>query len=483
MNITKGSQPTERPPGTLRAVHFPQLAVMDEGTKEGWLSRVMHADGGDVQELPRSIFGQFVDMPGHDGAVPVGALHEVKFDFESDPKILSGKGWLVDDENGRRMALGILSKSLRHNSVDLAEIQLEIEIVWNDDMSDYDVVAHFVKWKLAKTTFVSTPAHPNAHGVLTDDEVTAALGEIMASAEWDPMDPLVIDCPSVVAFDLKRPHIEVTAGLAGTRPSWDYFHIPEPDVATPHTVEDADEDGFIPVYGHLAQWDQCHQGVLGQCIIPPRPSDSYTSWNKSGVLTDNGKVWTGPLCLYGGHHPLADVGSEKAMAKAYLQLADGVENAWADVHMIAGQIGPWYCGYVRPGRSDVDVANARASRVSGHWLGDKLKFAVCVNAEGYDNGDGELELEVAAGLDGIITNTEGEIVELFASLPPCSAPVKPTEPASGDVERFVVQGTEITFENIDTGSPTVTVARSVDVDAEVALAELELDDDDEVFVG
>jgi len=473
MNVTKGSQPLERPPGTLRAVHFPQLAVMDEGTKEGWLSRVMHAAGGDVQELPRSIFGQFVDAPGHDDAVPVGALHEVKFDFESDPKILSGKGWLVDDENGRRMALGILSQSLRHNSVDLSEIQLEIEIVWNDDMTDYDVVAHFVKWKLAKTTFVSTPAHPNAHGVLTDDEVTAALNEIMASADWDPDEPLIVDCPSIVAFDVKRPHVEVTAGLT-PRPSWDYFHIQEPDVATPLTVEDADEHGFIPVYGHLAQWDQCHQGVLGQCIIPPRPDDNYASWNKSAVLSDDGKVYTGPLCLYGGHHPLAEVGSEKAMAAAYLRLADDIDNAWADVRMTAGRIGPWFSGYVRPGRTEHDVVAARASRVSGHWLGPKLKFAVCVNAEGYDNGDGELE--VAAALDGFRLNEEGEVVELFASLPPCSAgkPVGNIEIAS--TERFVVQD----LADDSTGEPW---PEQITHEAEVALAELELDDEDEVFVG
>lgn len=476
MNITLGSQPTEKPPGTLRAVHFPQLALLDEGTKEGWLSRVLHADGGGVQELPRSIFGQFVDAPGHSGAVPVGALHEVTFNFEAAPKLLGpAKGFLADDENGRRQALSIMNSSLRHNSVDLGEVTVEIEVIWNADMSDYDIVAHFTHWKLAKTTFVSTPAFPDARGELTDDEVMAALTEIMASSAWDADAPLIVDCPSIVAFDLKRPHIEITAG-ASPKPSRDYFFIAEPAEPTPLTVEDADAHGFYPVYGHLAQWDQCHVGILGECIIPPRPPDNYASWNTNGVLTDNGKVYTGPLCLRGGHHPMAEVGSKAAMAKAYLQLADNIDNAWADVRVTEGVIGPWLSGYVRPGTSDRDIIAARASGVSGHWLGEKLAFAVSVNARGYPI-DGPVELEIAAAMTGFTLDGDGAVVELFAGLPPC-ADIPAPSVTEAAVEQFVIQGT-VVFENVD---PEVFALLMGD-DADVAAAELELDDDDEIPVG
>lgn len=460
MNVTFGSQPTEKPPGTLRAVHFPQLALMDEGTKEGWLSRVLHADGGGTQELPRSIFGQFVDAPGHSGAVPVGALHEVTFDLESSPKLLSGKGWLADDENGRRQALSIMNASLRHNSVDLGGVTVEVEVVWNADMTDYDIVAHFVKWDLAKTTFVSTPAFPDARGELPDDEVMAALTEIMASGGWDPDEPLVVDCPSIVAFDIKRPHIEITAGAA-PKPPWELFYMPEAEVITHNTVEDVGDDGFIPVYGHLGSWESCHDGVLGTCLMIPRPDDNYASWNKRRVETDNGPVFTGPLCLRGGHHSIADVG-KAGLAKAY----DDVNNAWADVRIIPGVLGPWYSGYIRPGTADNDVIAARASSVSGHWIDGKLKFIVSVNAPGFDIPG---PVELAASMAGFRLDTEGEVVELFAGLPPCSTPKPATADPGGILERFVVQ--------------QLADPASIDFHVDVALAEMELDEGDDVPVG
>ena len=385
--------------------------------RRGGCRGVLHADGGGVQELPRSIFGQFVDAPGHSGAVPVGALHEVTFNFESAPKLLGpAKGFLADDENGRRQALSIMNSSLRHNSVDLGEVTVELEVIWNADMSDYDLIAHFVNWKLAKTTFVSTPAFPDARGELTDDEVMAALTEIMASGGWDADAPLIVDCPSVVAFDIQRPHIEVTAG-ASPKPSWDMFYMPEAEVITHNTVEDVGPDGFIPVYGHLGSWESCHDGVLGSCLMMPRPDDNYASWNKRRVETDNGPVFTGPLCLRGGHHSMAEVGSAKAMAAAY----DDVNNGWADVRIIPGVLGPWYSGYVRPGTADNDVIAARASSVSGHWINGKLKFIVSVNAPGYDIPG---PVELAASMAGFRLDDDGAVVELFAGLPPCARPAR-----------------------------------------------------------
>ena len=59
---------------------------------------------------------------------------------------------------------------------------------------------------------------------------------------------------------------------------------------------------------------------------------------------------------------------------------------------------------------------ARASRLSGHWIGDRLKAIVSVNAEGFDvAGDPEAEFIASAG-DGFAFRTTGEELELVAGL-------------------------------------------------------------------
>ena len=54
--ITFGQQPTEAPPGTFRPVHFPLLTPLDEGTKEGFVSRKLSSDGGRARDgMPLTI--------------------------------------------------------------------------------------------------------------------------------------------------------------------------------------------------------------------------------------------------------------------------------------------------------------------------------------------------------------------------------------------------------------------------------------------
>jgi hypothetical protein len=109
-------------------------------------------------------------------------------------------------------------------------------------------------------------------------------------------------------------------------------------------------------------------------------------------------------------------GHRRAKNGDYVSAYGGIENAWADVRVIAGVHGPWISGIVRPGVEDTKVYAARASRISGHWIGDRLKAIVSVNAEGFDvPGSGlsnTVEFEFA-------TNEDGEIAELVASFPSC----------------------------------------------------------------
>jgi hypothetical protein len=135
------------------------------------------------------------------------------------------------------------------------------------------------------------------------------------------------------------------------------------------------------------------------------------------VLTDRGIVNTGPIFAYGGHRPGRGVAD---LEQAY----GGIENTWADVRIVEGRLGPWISGVVRPGVDDATVYAARASRISGHWLGGKLKAIVSVNAEGFEvPGGDDLYDDLAAGFG--FRMDEAGVCELVASFPPCLDPGTP----------------------------------------------------------
>jgi hypothetical protein len=200
----------------------------------------------------------------------------------------------------------------------------------------------------------------------------------------------------------------------------------------------------------------------------PLPRDGYASFNKPGVLTDKGIVPTGPIMAYGGHRK----------ANGRVELVDaygGIENAWADVRIIEGKLGPWVSGIVRPGTSPETVYAARASRISGHWLGNKLKAIVSVNAEAYDVPGPDEDLVLSAG-DHFAFRTVGEELELVASLG-APDPVESTIPMTltqGDIAAIAKA-----FSDSQNQSPTpVTKAEDDDLHA-ILLASLLIDDEDD----
>lgn len=380
MKTQYGARLATRPEGMLREIIFPALAFTDVFTGD---RRILERDGGGVRELPLTIWGQFVNDMGHSSAVIIGALHEVTFDEDG---VISGHGWLLDDENGRTAVKYLKTQSMRGNSVDLADVEAHYE--W-DEAAD-DIAIRFTKWNIGGTTLVGRPAFKDAHATLGEELVASWMAEV---------EPLVVDLPFSVSVGLARP--EVTASGAPT-PPWELFHMPESPTPQPKFVGEPDENGFIPVFGHLGLWNTCHEGLEGQCVIIPRPSDDYRGFNSADVLTDRGMVKTGPLFLTGGH-PKAGTLSRMSVAEAY----GGIENAWADVRITAGALGPWMSGYVRPGTPDDKVVAARASKISGHWLGSVLKAAVSVNVPGY---------EVA---ESFALAADGTVAELVASFPSC----------------------------------------------------------------
>jgi hypothetical protein len=388
--VTFGRQPTEAPKHALREIHFPELAKLDEGTKEGFISRVLTSEGADSRSLPRTIFFQKNQGMGHDGSVAVGSIHEMTVDGETG--ILSGKGWLLDSEDGRDAALHIAGQALFHNSVDLTEV--EVEIVDHGDFWDDDfwMEVIFTEWKLGATTLVGKPAFADAHAILPD-EIKAAF-----DADQSALLTMAADTDHVIRIQLATSDEEITASAEGLAP-WEMFHRPESEESHKIWVGEPNDDGWVPVYGHLGLWNDCHDGIEGRCVIIPRPVDNYASFNQPSVLTDRGPVESGPVALYGGHVPL-----HKA--------ADDPANAWADVRVVAGKHGPWMSGVVRPHVSEDDAKTyvARASKTSGHWKNGRLRMIVSCNTEAYNTPG-----------SGFSTNADGDITDLVASYPACEA--------------------------------------------------------------
>lgn len=374
----------------LVAVNFPSLMTMDQFTPD---DRRMLSSGFGARPMPFAIMAQFQTLPGHFEAYVVGTLQEITF---WDDGNVSGKGWLVNTEEGRKMALLLRTGALRQNSVDLADVTYIWE--WkSDDPNDPDFWEYtitFTQWKVATTTFVNIPAFPDARG------------EISASMFADPIE--VTSELVAVQSDADEIFDEIMADGSLIQPFAD-FHLPEPPMLTPLTVTD---DGCV--FFHLAAWGKPHRGMTGN-VVAPRPAD-YSSFNASQVLTDRGPVGTGPLFLFNGH-------PGELNGRAASQAYGGVENAWADVRITNGRLGPWGCGRVRPGVSEEKVYAARASRLSGHWVGKDLAAVVSVNVPAFDVPRREEAMAAFAigehGLnlaeDGAAVR-DGELVEMVASL-------------------------------------------------------------------
>ena len=372
-----GARIMTKPKGMSRPIFFPALGFMDLKTGDG---RLLESAGGGTRDLPQTIWGQFQQSSGHDGAVIIGSLHEVTM---NDDGVVSASGWLLDDANGQQAITYLETQSMRGNSIDLADTTVELE--FSDDYEDMTI--KFTAWNVAGTTLVGRPAFSGAY---------ASLDEELVASWFSSEEPLVVEMPMIINI-LSTPAVELVAD-GSKRPSWDLFHQVEPSVPHKILVGEENADGFIPACGHLALWNTCHD-AYAECMIVPRPNDNYAGFNGPGVLTDKGIVSTGPIFAIGGHPKPGEL-RNKSVAEAY----GGIENAWADGRVVAGVHGPWFSGYVRPGTPEETVVAARASKVSGHWLGGSLKAVVSVNCPGY---------EVPS--EGFSLAADGSVLELVAS--------------------------------------------------------------------
>jgi hypothetical protein len=368
------------PEGFLpRRVHFTTMTRLNEGTKEGMLTRIISGAGFSTRELPQPL-GLMPYTLHSDGALAIvaGRVDQLKVDGNN----VEAWGWLLDDQAGRDAFKYVATKSVRGNSMDMADVKIKVDFAFDEETDDLSITALFTEANFAGTTLVAQPAFGSAAAVMEDEQLTAAL-----AVEGD----LEIDVP------ILDPELPVGKGLTAASTIFyphEAFTLPEPDEYTPWQVS---RDGKT-AFGHLGSWDSCHTGFLDRCVRIPRSRTNYSKYCSTPQPTDKGRAWTGPVLFLEGH---------KATREAINKAMESMENVWANIVVVDGKFGPWACGVVLPDISDEQLARARSGRVSGHWLSDELYAVVSVPVSGFENvrtteytvemdSDGEVEYLAAS---------------------------------------------------------------------------------------
>lgn len=189
------------------------------------------------------------------------------------------------------------------------------------------------------------------------------------------------------------------------RPPSDWFLDPAFDAPCRLTITDAGE-----VFGHIGEWDCCHQGFSDRCVRLPRDPENgaYSVFlNGETVCDDDTRVMTGKLVAGGTH---ADV---RLDARAAMRHYDDCSTAVADLNIGEDRFGIWVHGALRPGVSEEALRILRASPPSGDWRPDngKLQLLIVqgVNSEGFP-----VRALVSSAGDGII-DADAEPLALVAS--------------------------------------------------------------------
>lgn len=317
--------------GFYAPVHFEQLMLLDTWTPDG---RRIESGGFGTRNMPRPIYLMDTQSEGgHLGSKIAGRLDSVTV----EGKVVSGDGWLLDNETGRNAALYLDTKCITGNSVDLADVDAEVVTYAPEEGAEERMGVSFAKANIGATTLVGIPAFPDATADLLGGLSTGSLDHVGAFGSTT----FKVASPTA-------PELHVTdVPLA-------WFQGEEGRGAYPLTVE---ADGRV--HGYLADWKHWHLSAAGRVRAPK--GSGYSYFNASTVLTPDGPVSTGPLVIGGDH---ADVGLNWSDAR---DVYASTSFAWADVHVTDDRHGIRVNGMVRPG-TPADIVHAgRASRLSGDW--------------------------------------------------------------------------------------------------------------------
>lgn len=165
-------------------------------------------------------------------------------------------------------------------------------------------------------------------------------------------------CPFDKATMASAEHAALTASV-GAVFAFDDFTAPVVDRLTPITYDW--ERGIV--YGHVAPWGLCHEGISNACVLAPKDaSGNYREFHAHRVETDQGTVYAGRITS-GGHHPEVHDGITAHHVRHHHDDMTTV----AYVRATEDAYGIFVCGPIMPGL-DAETREVLSRRkVSGDW--------------------------------------------------------------------------------------------------------------------
>ncbi|MBV6448527.1 hypothetical protein [Nitrosomonas sp.] len=330
-----------------RWVSDPAVAFEGVETSDG---RTFDENAFVWRDLPLSLLAQFETQAGHDGAVIVGVVDDVRRDGDR----IVAAGSFDDSPEADRAVSALASGSLRRVSVDYATITADIDIEEDDEGWIVAVREQIHEAEIGAVTLVSFSTFADAAIRLDDTDNTDDDTDGMAASG------------SLTGTD-----------LAAVGPPTEWFTDPAFDRLHPLSLDD---DGRLA--GHIARWGQCHISHPDTCVTAPRSASGYAHFRTGHVICANGaRVPTGVISLGAGH------AAEHLPAAAAVAHYDNACTAVADVTVGEDDHGIWVSGRARPGVDADTVAALLASSTSGDWrlIGGNLELVavLAVNVPGF----------------------------------------------------------------------------------------------------
>lgn len=149
----------------------------------------------------------------------------------------------------------------------------------------------------------------------------------------------------------------LVASSAPVAPPKEWFNDPHLAGPTRFTIG---SDGRV--FGHVAQWKQCHVGIGDRCVVAPKSRTDYKYFKLGPVVTADGtEIDCGKITMGAGHAhaqwgivPSRDHYDNSAACAAVVNVGED-------------RFGIWVAGSLTAGMTPEKIAELRRSPLSGDW--------------------------------------------------------------------------------------------------------------------